>query len=119
MEPGMTKTLKQLCDDIDEAYERGLSMVDYPLNDYIEELSNRTSEIRSLIGFAQGVRVQIPTDTMEQEFQAHFRRGMAATARADALRAKIGTAMVKIGFDPGAGDFTVEHIPEEKWRKPE
>jgi hypothetical protein len=46
-----------------------------------------------LAKFAQGVKIRIPTDTMEQEFQTHYRRGYeAGKAERDALRCVIDQA---------------------------
>jgi len=43
-------------------------------------------EAETLKQFASGVKVSIPTLTMEQEFQSHYRRGYAA-AKAETLKA--------------------------------
>lgn len=45
----MSKTLKQLCDDITAGYATDITMYDYPLSERIEELSNRTEDIKELI----------------------------------------------------------------------
>lgn len=44
----MNKTLQQLCEEIEDLYEHGVSMLDSPLFELVEELSNRTGEIKTL-----------------------------------------------------------------------
>ena len=44
----MKKTLRQLCEDIEAGYAAGLCMMDHPLCEHIEQLSNMTEEIKAL-----------------------------------------------------------------------
>ena len=48
-------------------------------------------------------RIQIPTNTMEQEFQSHYRRGFEAGKRA---------ALPTADHLPDAGEMVVDHFPD-------
>lgn len=45
----MTKPLKQLCDEIEAGYDRNLTMFDEPLCSLVQELADRTLEIKELV----------------------------------------------------------------------
>ena len=61
-----------------------MSMISDLLNVKNAEIKAMKAEIAALTAqlasFARGVKISIPTDTMEQEFQKHYRRGVASQA---------------------------------------
>ena len=73
--------------------------------DLIEQQAARIAELEAeLASMAQGVKISIPTQTMEQEFQSHYRRGYEAGQAA--LRKRIDDAPVVAWRCPEYGDFS-------------